>query len=155
MTWTRTSDDFPDDCWTLSDAAYRLHHEGLSWSNRKLLDCVIPLDDVRRFARCPDAVDELLARGFWRVSEDGDAYVIVHHARYQRTRDAVLNQQQANRANGSRGGRPRKGTGAAREVWETESLRNSKSEEETQRDGTGRDGKGSPTGPRTQEREAS
>lgn len=25
MTWTKLSDDFSDDCWRLSDAAWRLH----------------------------------------------------------------------------------------------------------------------------------
>lgn len=149
MTWTRTSDDYADDCWTLSDAAYRLHHEGLTWSNRKLLDCVIPLDDLRRFARCPDAVDELLDRKFWTVSEDGAAYVIRHHAGYQRTREQVLKQQQANSANGSRGGRPRKGVGAAREVWETDSVTETLSESRSQGDGTGLDWKGSPRTPPT------
>ncbi len=29
MTWTKLSDDFSDDCWTLSDQAFRLHTEGL------------------------------------------------------------------------------------------------------------------------------
>jgi hypothetical protein len=42
MTWAKLSDDFTDDCWTLSDGAFRLHVEGLVWSNRKLLDLVIP-----------------------------------------------------------------------------------------------------------------
>jgi hypothetical protein len=31
MTWTKLSDDFSDDCWELSDAAVRLHMEGLVW----------------------------------------------------------------------------------------------------------------------------
>lgn len=92
MTWTKTSDDFPDDCWTLSDRAYRLHHEGLTWSNRKLLDCRLPKDDVRRFARNgDDGVDELLNCGWW--SDGGDCYVINHHAAYQRTREAVLRER--------------------------------------------------------------
>lgn len=107
MTWTKTSDDFPDDCWTLSDRAYRLHHEALTWSNRKLLDCRIPRDDLRRFARNgEDGADELVANGWWRMA--GDCYVIVHHASYQRTRAEVLRQQEANAANGRKGGRPRK-----------------------------------------------
>lgn len=107
MTWTKTSDDYPDDCWTLSDRAYRLHHEGLTWSNRKLLDCRIPKDDLRRFARHgDDGVAELLACGWWR--EVGPFYEIVHHATYQRTRDEVLAQQEANTRNGRKGGRPRK-----------------------------------------------
>ena len=39
MTWTKLSDDFGDDCWELSDAAYRLHVEGLLWSNRNSSIC--------------------------------------------------------------------------------------------------------------------
>ena len=131
MTWTKTSDDFPDDCWTLSDAAYRLHHEGLTWSNRKLLDCLIPKDDLRRFAKCPDAVAELLAHGFW--TDAGDQYVIRHHAGYQRSREQVIAIQERNKANGAKGGRPSK---AAREVWETQVG----SQMASQRDRSGQDG---------------
>lgn len=106
MTWSKFSDDFSDDCWTLSDRAFRLHVEGLVWNSRKLLDLRIPKDDLRRFAKHPDVVDELLAVGWW--SDDGDAYVIRHHGDYQRTREQVLAQQSANASNGKKGGRPRK-----------------------------------------------
>ncbi len=103
MTWTKLSDDFSDDCWTLSDPAFRLHVEGLVWNNRKLLDLRLPIEDVRRFKR-PDAVQELLDGGWWR--REGDAYVIQHHAAYQRARAAVIAQQTANAENGRKGGRP-------------------------------------------------
>lgn len=112
MTWTKTSDDFPDDCWTLTDAAYRLHHEGLTWSNRKLLDCRIPQDDLRRF-KAAAAINELLDRGFWET--DGDCYMIVHHATYQRSAESVIKMQDSRRANGAKGGRPPK---TPREVWQ-------------------------------------
>lgn len=101
MTWAKFSDDYSDDCWTLSDAAFRLHTEGLVWSNRKLLDCVIPKDEVRRFAKNPDAVQELLDSGFWQ--ESGTCYIIRHHAQYQRSREAVIAQQEANLANSKKG----------------------------------------------------
>jgi hypothetical protein len=42
MTWTKTGDEFADECWTLSDAAYRLHHEGLTGldaTGAKLVPC--------------------------------------------------------------------------------------------------------------------
>lgn len=106
MTWTKLSDDFADDCWELSDAAYRLHTEGLIWSNRKLLDCRLSkdLDEMRRWAKRPEALAELLDRGWWE--DRGDHYEIIHHACYQRTREAVLAQQEANRKNGEKGGRP-------------------------------------------------
>jgi hypothetical protein len=134
VTWAKLSDDFPDDCWTLSDAAFRLHVEGLCWSNRKLLDCRIPKDDLRRFAKRPGAVAELLAVGWW--SDGGDAYVIRHHADYQRTREQVVAQQEANRRNGRRGGRPPKPTSPETESV-SDSLDESPSESRTERDGTG------------------
>ena len=70
MTWTKLSDDFPDDCWTLSDAAFRLHVEGLAWSNRKLLDLRLPKDNLSRWAKHPEAVDELVANGYWTDEDD-------------------------------------------------------------------------------------
>lgn len=145
MTWTKLSDDYSDDTWTLSDAAFRLHTEGLIWSNRKLLDCRIPRDDVRRFAKRPEALGELLACNWWR--EDGDVYEIRHHAAYQRTRDEVLSRQAVNRANGAKGGRPPKATReqvadlGSRTRQETHSLSDSVthslSESRTDRDRTG------------------
>lgn len=144
MTWTKLSDDYSDDCWTLSDAAFRLHTEGLVWSNRKLLDLRIPKDDLRRFAKCPEVAPELLAVGWW--TDEGDHYVIRHHGAYQPTRDAVLTRQAANAENGKKGGRPRKGTGVGRErsemptsSSETQSVTEPLSESRTHRDGTGRD----------------
>lgn len=105
MTWTKLSDDYSDDTWRLSDAAFRLHTEALVWNNRKLLDCLIPKDDLRRFAKNPGPVQELLAAGFWQ--DLGDNYLIIHHAQYQRDSIAVIKQQAANRANGGKGGRPK------------------------------------------------
>jgi hypothetical protein len=105
MTWTKLSDDFSDDCWELSDAAIRLHVEGLVWSNRKLLDCRLSKDDMVRWAKRQGAAGELVAAGWWR--DTGDHYVIVHHATYQRSREAVLKQQEINQRNGVKGGRPK------------------------------------------------
>jgi hypothetical protein len=109
MTWTKLSDDFGEDCWTLSDAAFRLHVEALVWSNFKLLDGRITKDDLRRFAKNPDAADtvtELLDCGFW--IDDGDAFVIVHHLPHQPTREQVIAFRQSRQQNGRKGGRPRK-----------------------------------------------
>lgn len=128
MTWSKLSDDFSDDCWTLSDAAFRLHVEGIIWSNRKLLDLRIPKDEVQRFAKHPGAVQELLGVGWWTEASDG--YLIRHHAAYQRLREDVIRQQEVNRANGRRGGRPR---GPGRETnlpTETDSLTDSAQETE-------------------------
>ena len=104
MTWTKLSDDSSDDCWTLSDAAFRLHVEGLVWSNRKSLDLHLPAEDVRRFAKRPEVVDELLAVGWW--TENGDGYLIRHHGAYQRPREMVVRLQEVATTNGKKGGRP-------------------------------------------------
>ncbi len=138
MTWTKLSDDFTDDCDGLSDRAFRLHVEGLVWSNRKLLDCRLPKDRLHRYTRHPESVAELLAAGWW--TEDGAEYVIRHHAVYQQTREAVLRQQEANRQNGAKGGRPRKPGREQALSSETESVSDSPSDSTTHRDGTGRDG---------------
>jgi hypothetical protein len=126
MTWTKLSDDYSDDCWTLSDTAFRLHTEGLIWSNRKLLDLRLGKDEVRRWAKHPEAAGELVANGYW--VDRGDHYVIRHHGGYQWTRERVLNQQAANRANRARG--------KARPVRPTDDSSDGSSDE---RDGTGRD----------------
>jgi len=139
MTWTKLSDDFGDDCYTLSDAAFRLHVEGLLWSNRKLLDLKLDKKVLKRWATNPDAAAELVDNGYW--TDEGDHYAIRHHARYQRTREAVLNQQEANKRNGAKGGkapRERFGGDASSDQSSSESLSESLSE----RDGTGRDGTG-------------
>ena len=152
MTWTKLSDDYSDDNWTLSDAAFRLHTEGLNWSNRKLLDLRLAKDEMRLWAKRPEAAPELVANGWWR--DDGDAYVIVHHGCYQRTREQVLNQQEVNQQNAQKGGRPK---GPPREraprkphkKKETDSVSDSVSrpaertdsvsDSSTERDGTGQD----------------
>jgi hypothetical protein len=101
MTWTKLSDDFSDDCWTLSDTAYRLHTEALIWSSRKLLDLRIDKNGVERWTTHPEAASELVAKGYWE--DRGDHYWIVHHGVYQRTREQVLRQQEANVANRAKG----------------------------------------------------
>jgi hypothetical protein len=111
MTWTKLSDDFTDDTETLSDAAVRLHIEGLVWSNKKLLDLRIPKADLRRFAKSEAAIPELLAGEWWE--DDGDHFVIRHHAAYQRLRAAVINQQAANKENRAKRG---KATPPTREI---------------------------------------
>jgi len=143
MTWTKLSDDFADDCDQLSSDAFRLHVEGLIRSNRKLLDLKLDKNQMRRWVWNPEladiAVKDLLAVGWW--SDEGDHYLIRHHACYQRTREQVLKQQEANQNNGKKGGRPR---GSAREqstvlTPETHSVSESVSESKTERDGSGLD----------------
>lgn len=106
MTWTKLSDDFSDECWTLSDGAYRLLVEMLNYSNRKLLDCRIPKGDLRRFAKHPEAVDELAAGGW--VKDGGAAWLVAFQSLYQPLRVDVVARRARSAENGKKGGRPRK-----------------------------------------------
>ena len=101
MTWTKLGDEFTDECWTLTDAAFRLHTEGLVWSNRKSTDGQLAKEDMLRWARHPEAAEELLAIGWWK--DCGTYYKIVHHIGYQRTAKQVANQSIVNRANRAKG----------------------------------------------------
>jgi hypothetical protein len=97
---------------------------------------VIPKEDLVRLSRQPDAAQELVGSGWWK--ETANAYVIRHHATYQRKKEAVLHQQQVNKANAEKGGRPPK---TSREVFkpreETGSQTESLTETETEGDRTG------------------
>ena len=136
MTWTKLSDDFTDDTWTLSDQAYRLHSDGLIWSNRKLLDLRIPKDDIRRFKN-PEAIVELVTGGWWK--DEGDHYVILHHARYQRLREAVINQQTVNKENRSKRGQESPPAREQRVVFKpsNDSSNQSLNDSSNEKDGTG------------------
>jgi hypothetical protein len=83
MTWTKTPAEFPDDAFNveLSDAAYRTHHEAVTYLfSIERTDCYIRTDEVRRFAGSPHAemgVQELVGVGWWCVKQQG--YEIVRH----------------------------------------------------------------------------
>ena len=134
MTWTKLSDDFPDDCWTLSDAAFRLHVEGLAWSNRKLLDLRLPKDNLSRWAKHPEAVDELVANGYW--TDEDDHLLIRHHGCYQRTREQVQKQQEANKRNRAKG-RARPVREQANGIHETQQVDDLSDDSSDERDRTG------------------
>lgn len=84
MTWTKLGVEFFDDCANagLTDAAARTHAEAIGWLYRiERSDLRIPKHLVRRFAgsdQADTAAKDLVALGFW--SDDGDAYVVEHHA---------------------------------------------------------------------------
>ena len=100
MTWTKLGDEFADECWTLPDEAFRLHAEGLIWSNRKHLDGRLAKDEMPRWAKRPEAATELADVGFWE--DCGDHFQIIHHLGYQRTAAEWRHQSTVNRANRSK-----------------------------------------------------
>jgi hypothetical protein len=100
MTWTKVGDEFADECWELSNVAFRLHTEGLIWSNRKHLDGRLTKDEMPRWAKRPDAAGELVAIGFW---EDRDDHFQIIHQGAQRTAAEWLHQSAVNRANRAKG----------------------------------------------------
>ncbi|MCW2736103.1 hypothetical protein [Nocardioides sp.] len=103
MTWTKTGDEFADDCANvdLSDAAYRTHHEAISWLYRvERIDCRVPTRLVPRFAGSPHvelAIQELVNHGWWRINQQD--YEIVHHSDVIRSSIVA---QQNNRAKNKR-----------------------------------------------------
>ena len=101
MTWTKLGDEFTDECWTLTADAFRLHVEGLVWSNRKGMDGQLAKDDMLRWAHRPEAAEELVAIGWWE--DHGGHYKIIHHIGYQRTREQIAKQSIVNRANRAKG----------------------------------------------------
>jgi len=132
VTWTKLGDEFPDECWELSDAAYRLHTEGLCWSNLKGTDGRLLKSEMRRWAKRPEAAAELVNVGWWE--DHGEAFQLVHHLAAQRTAASIRNQSNANSRNGKRGGRPRKNA-----AQKSESLSESLSESSNEMDRTGQD----------------
>lgn len=83
MTWAKFGSEFSDHCAEagLSDAAFRTHVEALMYcyANEKA-DLTIHRHLVRRWAgseRYPDAITELVQRGFWEAV--GDDWRILHH----------------------------------------------------------------------------
>ena len=135
MTWTKLGDEFADECWQLPDDAWRLHVEGLIWSNSKHTDGRLLKDEMRRWAKNPDAAETLVDRGWWE--DGGDHYQVIHHQRAQRTAAEWRAQSAANSRNGRRGGRPKKVRPESES--QTESQSESKSETESKRDRTGQD----------------
>lgn len=83
MTWVKTGTEFPDDALDveLSDAAYRTHHEAVTWLYKvERGDCYLSAAALRRFAGSPHAelaVTELVNHGWWRIHQQG--YEVVHH----------------------------------------------------------------------------
>lgn len=100
MTWTKLGEEFPDEAADLSDAAFRLHVEALAWSNRRLLDQMVPKRDVRRFTfvqQADEAAAELVAAGWWQDCGK-DWFIGVRFPEWQQDRDYIEHRRAANRA---------------------------------------------------------
>lgn len=84
MTWTKTTTEFPDNCAEagLSDAAYRTHHEAISYiCAQENMTCTIKKATMRRWAgsdRAQAGVDQLVEIGWW--IDHGTYWEILHHA---------------------------------------------------------------------------
>lgn len=95
MTWTKLGDEFLDAALDLSDAAHRTHTEALMYSNRRLLDLVVPKRELRRFAGTADpdaAAAELAEAGWWQ--DAGESWWIgCRFAHWQQDRVQIENKR--------------------------------------------------------------
>jgi hypothetical protein len=101
VTWTKSSDDYPDRLLDLSDAAYRLHHAATVFCNRLSLDGSLPrsrlsLIPVPTRTRRAAVVRELIDAGHWIETDDGwtladffEAQLSAEEVAAQRRYDAV------------------------------------------------------------------
>jgi len=82
VTWTKLSDNFSEECAGLSDAAFRLHLTGVLWTRRRRTSGWIDGDALRSsaFPAAPQALAELLTRGYW-WSDGVGGYLIRRHTR--------------------------------------------------------------------------
>lgn len=97
MTWTRLSDTYPDDTWTLSDPAFRLHTSATVLCNRLLSDGFV--ERGRLQVAVPKlrstAIHELVEAGLWREVEGG--YHLVKFLEDQLSRVDVLTRREGER----------------------------------------------------------
>lgn len=106
---------FPNDFWLhpkiapLSDAAFRAFVEINGYSRMQDLDGRVPIAAARKHWKVR-ALNELVANHPERPSltVDGDDYVIWNYEQHQETRASRARRSETGRANGAKGGRPRK-----------------------------------------------
>lgn len=93
----------------LSDGAFRAYVRMVLWSRRMLTDGRIPGPMAAMFAK-PRQLVELTTNDPDRPSlrKDGDDYWIHDFLEHQPSKEQIEQQQEQNRANGAKGGRPRK-----------------------------------------------
>ena len=136
MTWTKLGDEYADDCFRLSTAAFRLHTEGLVYSTGKNLDGRLDKARMVRWAYNVDAATELVDCGFW--TDEGDHYQIRAHMAWQPTAEERLAQSMRNKNNRAKA----KTRPVRKPQVADESSDESSDELSDDRDGTGRDGTG-------------
>ena len=85
VTWLKLSDDYTDRTEDLSDAAFRLHTEGLNLAMKREEGPFLPESKLQRWANVrsgiADAAVELVQRGFWERVEGG--FVVREHMEHQ------------------------------------------------------------------------
>lgn len=99
MVWTKLSDDFPEQCADLTDAAFRTHVEGLIWTMDRESGGQVLAKDVKRLAESEArdaAVTELVAAGFWAKTPGG--YRIAHHMEHQPEPEVLVRRREADAA---------------------------------------------------------
>jgi hypothetical protein len=96
MAWLKLGDEYPAQTKGLSDAAYRLHTNGLSWVMKHETDGLIERADlpmIYRSRRRNAALAELVAADYWR-NEDGKLLRIVHGMDSQPSPDELVRRRE-------------------------------------------------------------
>lgn len=158
MTWLKLSDDFDLELGQvgLSAEGFRLHVQGLLYVMRKETGGTLTHREVLRYVSDADeplaAVAELVGHGFWRATETG--WAIVHGMTDQPTPEQIAAQRANTAERQARLRAKRMGvqTGADdRSNGVTNGVSNGVTRRVTSgRDGTGRDGAGLSTEPRSE-----
>lgn len=88
----------------LTDAAFRLHIEGLCWAHRSLTDGFVPQAVVRRLSDMAFAI-ELVDAGLWEAGEGG--WWVHDYLAHQVARSEVEGLSNKRRVSGARGAHTR------------------------------------------------
>lgn len=97
MSWVRTDDQMPrhPKIWPLSDAAYRLHHHGLSHCAAYATDGLVSLSYIDTLTpagrKARKQADELVAAGVWEAVPGG--WQIHDYLEYQLSASEIAEQR--------------------------------------------------------------
>lgn len=114
MPWVRLDDRFPSHrkIRLLSDRAFRLYVSALCWSSENLTDGVIPAQELRIVAdirSCKAAAKELVERGLWENTDNGD-FLIHDYLDFNPSAEQVRAEREAKTARQARWRANKKGT---------------------------------------------